>query len=417
MKILNNRHRDEAIKPHLYFYVEEFNMAKEINPNANKGKKKNFVTIEERDKALKVDLVEFMQQTGLELKRDSDKWYRSVEHDSLVVNRVKNTWSWNSRGIRNHNIIHYAKEFLNLSYPEAVKMINNGMYSENKQIQPSIKTKKPFVYEEEVKEVSDFSKAKNYLVNERKLHPKFIDILHKNGLVAQDNRNNVVFKWWQGGKIVGATLQGTYKNYDKFQKRGTFKQIAENSKENTGWSFTKGQPKNLYIAESPISALSYFELKLGKKQDVHLIEMDGALGKVATALQAMNDDSKELNQAVDSVTLVVDNDLAGYKVLEFFKDRQFAVKGKQIPIYVDIPELTNDWNDVLKDRQSFTTDIQKHPVPIQEWAKENMQLLEKIKENTASKDIDTDKTHYSQKSQAREYPLADGRVDEGSERE
>lgn len=54
-------------------------------------KKKNFVTIEERDKALKVDLVEFMQQTGLELKRDSDKWYRSVEHDSLVVNRVKNT--------------------------------------------------------------------------------------------------------------------------------------------------------------------------------------------------------------------------------------------------------------------------------------------------------------------------------------
>ena len=79
--------------------------------------------------------------------------------------------------------------------------------------------------------------------------------------------------------------------------------------------------------------------------------------------------------------------------------------------------MTNDWNDVLKDRQSYTTDIQKNPVPIQEWVKQNEQLFEQIKENTASKDIDSDKTHYSQKIQAREHPLAKEQVDEGSERE
>lgn len=379
---------------------------------ANKDKKKNFVTIEERDKALKVDLVDFMQQTGFELKRDSDKWYRSVEHDSLVVNRVKNTWSWNSRGIRNHNIIHYAKEFLHLSYPDAVKMINDGTYHENKQIQPTIRTNKPFVYEEEIKEVADFTKAKNYLVNERKLHPKFVDILHKNDLIAQDNRNNVVFKWWQGRKIVGATLQGTYKNYEKFQKRGTFKLIAENSKENTGWNFTKGQPKNLYVAESPISALSYFELKLGQKQDVHLIEMDGAMGKVATALKFMQDDSKQLNQDIDSVTLVVDNDLAGYEVVNFFKERRFSVLGKDIPIYVDIPELTNDWNDVLKDRQSYASDIQKQPIPIQQWIKDNERLMEQLKENTKSKNIGA-----VQATPNKEMIQSKTRDEKGSERE
>lgn len=383
-------------------------------PSEKANNNRHFVTIEERDQALMVDLVDFMQQTGFELKRDSDKWYRSVEHDSLVVNRVKNTWSWNSRGIRNHNIIHYAKDFLNLSYPDAVKMINSGLYKENRQIQSDIKPKEPFVYENEIEEVSDFTKAKNYLVNERKLHPKFVDILRKNDLIAQDNRNNVVFKWWQGGKIVGATLQGTYKNYDKFQKRGTFKLVAENSKENVGWNFTKGQPKHLYIAESPISALSYFELKLGKKQDVHLLEMDGASGKMMTALQAINDDSKELNQPVSSVTFIVDNDIGGYKVVDFLKDRQFSIKGHEIPIYIDIPKLTNDWNDVLKDKQLYSSDIIKQPVPIQNWVKENKILLEKLKEDTKSKDINNDNTLI------RKPPLRkrkEKQMERGSERE
>ena len=71
---------------------------------------------------------------------------------------------------------------------------------------------------------------------------------------------------------------------------------------------------------------------------------------------------------------------------------------------------------MLKDRQSYTTDIQKNPLPIQEWVKQNEQLFEQIKEDTKSKDIH-DKKQNMQQSKTKEQYLSKEKVEEGSERE
>ncbi|TGA98588.1 hypothetical protein E4665_06920 [Sporolactobacillus shoreae] len=43
-------------------------------------------------RAQDVDIVDFCAQNGYPLERVSGRYYRGVEHDSLVVDRAKNTY-------------------------------------------------------------------------------------------------------------------------------------------------------------------------------------------------------------------------------------------------------------------------------------------------------------------------------------
>ena len=47
------------------------------------------------------------------------------------------------------------------------------------------------------------------------------------------------------GEIIGASRQGTYIDYEKYPKRGTFKGIDQNSSTRSAWYFDIGQPENV----------------------------------------------------------------------------------------------------------------------------------------------------------------------------
>jgi hypothetical protein len=188
--------------------------------------------------------------------------------------------------------------------------------------------------------VKNQDKLKHYLVQERKIDPRLVQWLLQKELIAQDKRNNVVFKWReQGGKgeMVGADRQGTIK---MDQGRGSFKQVLPDAKKDTGFTVDVGKPSKLYVFESPVDLLSYWSLQKEKLQDARLVSMNGL--KSRTVLQSFIDARKE-GCHIQKVVLSVDNDEAGKKFIQ-----KMHLLLKEDMIHSNLPSRGKDWNEELK---------------------------------------------------------------------
>lgn len=264
---------------------------------------KKFVSKEEIASAKQVDIVDYATSNGIPLIKDSERYYRWAEHDSLVIDRKENFFNWNSQGIDGDSA-QFAQTVGGIgSFPEAVQILNGGEYEVHS---TESVPQEPYYYDS-TREVIDFSKARDYLVNERKADPKIVDVLHKNGLLAQDKYNNVVFKAVEDGEVVGASEQGTVRNEN--YKRGSWKHIQENSKKGTGFHFTVGKPENIKFFESGTDALSYASINKAEIQNTRFVSMDGL--KPDTVLNHTERAVAELGKVPNSVSLCVDNDPAG----------------------------------------------------------------------------------------------------------
>lgn len=269
------------------------------NPKTNK----KFVSKEEIASAKQVDIVDYATSNGISLIKDSERYYRWADHDSLVIDRKENFFNWNSQGIDGDSV-QFAQTVGGIgSFPEAVQILNGGEYEAHS---TESVPQEPYYYDS-TREVIDFSKARDYLVNERKADPKIVDVLHKNGLLAQDKYNNVVFKAVEDGEVVGASEQGTVRNEN--YKRGSWKHIQENSKKGTGFHFTVGKPENIKFFESGTDALSYASINKTEIQNTRFVSMDGL--KPDTVLNHTERAVAELGKVPNSVSLCVDNDPAG----------------------------------------------------------------------------------------------------------
>lgn len=159
-------------------------------------------------------------------------------------------YAWNSRDEKGAGVINFAKMFYGMSFPEAVHDLNEQGYKVRNNFQEQ-KPKEPYRYPFHY-EVNDRTKAKDYLTNERKIHPKIVDWLESKDLISQDKLGNVVFKWKQQGEVVGADRQGTTPMKDGRM----FKGIDRNSHGTAGFSVDIGKPSSIHLFESPIDALS-----------------------------------------------------------------------------------------------------------------------------------------------------------------
>jgi len=123
-------------------------------------------------------------------------------------------YAWNSRNETGHGAISFARMYYRMSFPQAVLDITKGDYKELSQSHEQLSvspSKEPFRYPKEL-EVKGQSKVKDYLIKERKIDPRLVDWLLQKDLIAQDKRNNVVFKWREQkgkGKVIGVDRQGT----------------------------------------------------------------------------------------------------------------------------------------------------------------------------------------------------------------
>ncbi|MFC5775518.1 DUF3991 domain-containing protein [Ectobacillus antri] len=261
-----------------------------------------------------------------------------MEHDSLIIR--DNMYAWNSKGLKGYGAISFVKDFYGLSFVEAVQELNSGNYQTiNKEKQQESKQTKEFQYYDFL-EVKGHAAIKKYLVHERKIDSRIVDWLIRKDLIAQDKRNNVVFKWRENGgkgQIVGADRQGTVRVENK---RGSFKQILSNSKKHVGFTVDIRKLDKIYYFESPIDLLSYWSIKKEKLTNARLISMNGLKDKTVLHSYA---EAKKQGHVIKQIVLAVDNDSAGK---EFVAKLQKVINPKMFG--VDLPIREKDWNDELK---------------------------------------------------------------------
>ena len=93
--------------------------------------------------------------------------------------------------------------YYEMTFPQAVLDIHKGDYKEfdrSKAEEERKKGQQPFSYPKHL-EVNKQTEIKEYLIDERKIDPRLVNWLIKKDLIAQDKKNNVVFKWREeGGK-------------------------------------------------------------------------------------------------------------------------------------------------------------------------------------------------------------------------
>lgn len=294
--------------------------------------------------ATDVDIVDYCHQNGIDLTNNSERYYRSLKHDSLVIDRRENSFYWNSKG-KSGNIINFLKEYEGLSFAESMsKLTDTEIKYEKKDMVEYVH--EPYVYNPE-NESSSFFKARNYLINERKIDPSIIDNLHDQGLIKQDNRNNVLFIWKEYEHIMGCSEQGTVKSSN--YKRGAWKSEQKNSTSNYGFNILNGEPKNLKFFESPIDLLSYATLHKNSIENTQLISMSGL--KHNTVFNYAIAAKERLGDYPDSISFCVDNDNGGQTFIDKFKGSQYQKKDGSVHDYKsELPpnKEVKDWNDQLK---------------------------------------------------------------------
>lgn len=308
-------------------------------------------TEEEIEKAASLDIVDYCMQNDIPVKPDSERYYRLTEHDSLIIDRKKNQFYWNSRGV-NGNIIKFVQEVEDASFPGAMQRLLDGEQDYEKASEITF-VSEPYDYEHfEQKEVSRFDRAREYLIEERKIDPQVVDALHNKGLIKQDKYNNVLFLWKdrETGAVMGGSEQGVVKS-DKY-KRGAWKSIQKNSTANYGFNVLNGEPRNLKFYESDIDLLSYATLHKHNLKDTHLISMEGL--KPQVIFNYYMKACERIGDVPDSLSLCVDNDKAGKAFVErLIHFRYEKNDGSIVAFKHEYPQAPSeekkwDWNDECK---------------------------------------------------------------------
>lgn len=288
-------------------------------------------------RAREIDLLSYLEAKGEKFKREG-KYYRHQEHDSLVIK--ENAYVWNSKGEKGYGAISFAQMYYDMSFIEAVEELNRDEFLPLKKVAKVQEKKQPFSYPIHL-EINNQSKIKNYLIHERKINQRLVEWLIRKDLIAQDKNNNLVFKWKENGgkgKIIGAELQGTVRMKNK---RGSFKHIMKNNRENTGFTIDIGKPELIYYFECPIDLLSYWCLKHENLQNARLVSMSGL--KMKTVLHSYME-AKRDGCNVKGLVLCVDNDKAGLHFCECVEE----IARKDV-FHKDLPEKEGaDWNNILK---------------------------------------------------------------------
>lgn len=293
-------------------------------------------------KARNVDLIDYLESKGETFTKEGN-YYRHTKHDSLIIR--DNMYAWNSRGEKGYGAIDFAMMYYNMSFPQAVMDLTKGDYrTVEKQTQQQTQSYKyPKHYE-----VESTRALKDYLMKERKIHPKVVQWALKNKLIVQDQKENIVFPWKNDkGEIVGANRQGTI---DMGNGR-RFKGVDKNSEQPGGFHFDVGKPDKLIVFEDAIDALSYYSIKQKDVQNARLVSMSGLKQDVIT--QQVKQMVAEGHQ-VKQVVLAVDNDKAGHEFIEniqtTLRPSDKLVKGEAAKNqFFQVEQPTKkDWNDDLK---------------------------------------------------------------------
>lgn len=352
-------------------------------------------------------IMEVAQSFGMTLEK-TGKTYKGEwqGHDTFSLNPTINKFRWYGKGFTRWtgvidlvSVLKYGattQEELNENFRKSVVDLN----------QMDLKTfdaatiPKPKVFQYFFEETPDMELAKRYLKG-RGLSDATINFFEKAGVLAQGNWRTeqkdgrfdfepvVLFKNLDTKQhVIGGSAQGieAHPDWEGHQhKSGHLKRVLPNSGNNSGIKITIGTPKRVIIAEAPIDLMSYYELHQTELQDVILIASDGykpeailrCLAEIMALSPLISEEWKDWNTEslikmqleqpqqlrqnfqnflalsepnVGEIIFAYDNDAAGYKFVNRFKEEFSDMVSK---VKLDFPPLVegqekSDWNDELK---------------------------------------------------------------------
>ncbi|MEZ1268778.1 LPD1 domain-containing protein [Enterococcus faecium] len=341
---------------------------------------------EERKKlynnAANKNIVDVAESLGMVLRGRKSGLYWE-EHDSFRFDQRQNYFYWNSQRIGGGPIqlVRLIKKCTTSQAVDYLQNLNESVFDVSK-----IPSKKPFKYF--MKESTDLTLTKDYLVNERKLSLDTVNFFISKGLIAQSTYKDketgkvepvVVFKHKDNnGKIRGVALKGIIEDYEVHESGRLKKTFGDGF---TGMSIKIGNPPSMKDAtdekplkiiafEATIDLMSYYELHKESIGDAVLVSMNGLRKGTISKLLAnsiapditeemkenyldvLNKHYKPTNKV--QIILAVDNDeyneKTGVKAAQDFVDN-FNVT--VFPVHTHIPNLApnqtkNDWNEQLK---------------------------------------------------------------------
>lgn len=257
-----------------------------------------------------IDFITFLQQIeGFTFKKTGE-YYICNQHNSLNL-RLYNgelNYYWNSKSQKG-DIIQYVQDnilvrqdFIGaiiylINYVEILITIENKKVEEQAIVNTSNSLQLSISYNKDIKRV--FA----YLCKHRGISYQTIAVFAKEGLIAQDDKGNIVFKHLDFSKnIVGSELKGT-NTYKKFT--GT----AKGSNEQYGFSYKIGIPNKLYVFEAEIDLLSFYNMYNYLLRECLLLSTSGAnkYMKIVTYINQLN---------INQIAFCMDNDKVGNLTLK-----------------------------------------------------------------------------------------------------
>lgn len=307
-----------------------------------------------RDKANSVNLVDYLQHSGVDLVRKGHE-YSTREHDSLSINYEKNCWRQYSQidprtgKTLSGDPISYLQRFEHMTFMEAVGELVSFGYGpnemlENKQpIKPSYtqlriedaKPKGPVQLPE--KEKGSWRQLFGYLCQGRCLDKEIVQecISNKSLYLSKDHHNAVFVTYDDAGVPRYATQRGTLSDKPFKGDCGT------ESDKSYGWML-KGNPKSdlVYVVEAPIDAMSIATLEKMHGRDYHQhtklslgCVWDGALERYL-----------KHNPQIKRIRFGTDDDKAGNKAADQYM-KKYAARGYDVARIK--PTVIKDFNDML----------------------------------------------------------------------
>lgn len=340
-------------------------------------------TDEEIKKANSVSILQVAESLGIKIhKIGSSKYsYRSRENSGLTFSSVQNTFYMHSplfgqSSGKSGSVIDFVMMVSDLKFPQVVHKLLQENF-DHVEIEKDFSTKKePFKdYFNRSNDKAQTS-IKDYLIGERKIDPRIIEHLMEKNYIKEDYYKQAIFYHAKHGVKVGATVQGTIYDRERYGKRGRFKGVATNSESGFGFNVQLGSKvERLYVFEGPIDALSYWSLH-PTLTNCMILSIDGSSTKSNTVWNVINylamdnnfDEKADLDKF--QVFLGMDNDTpdeygkrAGQEFIQKFleapleRQQDPAYQNNRLFIDNSPNKLFKDWNAQLQ----FIEDLKVSP--------------------------------------------------------
>ena len=200
-----------------------------------------------------VRIKDFCDMNGITLKQeDKHGNYRFEGFGGLIIK--DNYYVHFADNKQGGNSIDFVQKVLDCTFVEAVEKLTNQRF-EQININPPMKQKdlKKQVYTPS--KSSDNKRAIAYLVKTRGIDYQIVKDLIQQGLIYQDDKNNVVFLWVKDDEIVGYNSRGTT-NLSNFKQNGVGSDFSIGFQVKIGSRVDK-----VLIFEAPIDLLSMMTIK------------------------------------------------------------------------------------------------------------------------------------------------------------